>query len=439
MSAAEVKDLREQRGQLYAQMQDVVKAAREEKRALSEEEKTKFDRLDQQQEQLRARIETEERMHELGADDAARRDMLERQDREAKRRDLPTSADARMAFTGWALGPEARTDEHEEAARKCGVSLRGSYDLRFLNQAPRTMAELSKTLTRATSDAQAVGDSTRGGNVVPNEPMASIERAMLAFGGMRGVSRVIRTQTGATLPIPTVNDTTNVAVIIGESTALGDNNVQFGQITLSAYKYTSRFVRASVEFMQDANFNFASWVGDILGERVARGTNNHFTVGSTAGTQPIGAITEALATSGQITYDNLVLLYHQLDPAYRNGAGWMFHDTVLRRIKRLVDTQGLPLWTAGIASGEPDMILGKPYTVNQDMATDGTASTAKLIAFGDFSKYLVRDVMDVQLRRLDERFADLGQVAFMTLSRHDGRTLIASTVNQPIVAMYPTT
>lgn len=436
MSAAEVKGLREERGQIYAQMQDCVKAAREEKRAMNAEEKAKFDELDKRQEALKERIDTEERLSDLGADAEVRRDLLDRQDREATRRDLPTSRDARMAFTGWALGREHRSAEHERAAEKCGINLRGNYRLRFLDQAPRTMAALG-ALTRATTSPQAVGDSTLGGNVVPNEPMASIERAMLAFGGMRGISRVIRTETGATLPIPTVNDTTNVAVIIAESSNQDINNVQFGQITLGAYKYSSRFVNASIEFMQDNNLNFGSWIGDVLGERMARGTNAHFTAGSTAGTQPYGAITEAITSSGQITYDNLVLLLHNLDPAYRTNAQWMMHDTVLRRVKRLVDTNGQPMWSAGLASGDPDTILGKPYTVNQDMATDGTASTAKLIAFGDFSKYLIRDVMDVQLRRLDERFAELGQVAFLTLSRHDGRTLIASTVNPPIVTMYP--
>lgn len=438
MSVAEVKALREQRGQLYAQMQDLCKTARTENRGLNPEEKTTFDALDKQQDALRERIETEDRLAELGSEDAARRDLLDRQDREATRRDLATSKDARMAFLGWALGNEFRTDKHEQAAKKCGISLRGNYDLRFLDTAPRTLAALG-TMVRATTSPQAIGDSTLGGNVVPNEPMVAIERALLAFGGMRGVSRVIRTETGATLPIPTVNDTTNAAVIIAESSNQDVNNVQFGQITMTAHKYSSRFVQASIEFMQDNNLNFGSWIGDILGERMARGTNSHFTTGSTDGTQPYGAVTEALSsTQHQITYDGLVNLLHRLDPAYRSNASWMFHDTVLRRIRNIVDTQGLPIWQPGLTAGEPDRILGYPFVVNQNCNTDNTLTTTKQLVFGDFSKYLIRDVMDVQLRRLDERFAEFAQVAFLTLSRHDGRTLIASTVNPPIVAQIPT-
>lgn len=441
MTATEVKDLREQRGQLYAQMKELHKGAFDAKRALSAEEKTKFDKLDADQEALRDQIATAERMAELDRDAAARQDSRDRDDHGAGRRDKPTSHDVDMAFRGWAMGKELRSQKHIDAAKKIGLNPdAGHFDLRLLGRAPRTMAELQNVLTRASSDAQATADSTLGGNVVANEPMAAIEKALLEFGGMREVSRVVRTMTGANLPMPTANDTGNSAVIVGESTAVGDLNVQFGQTVLGSFKYTSRMVRASVEFMQDASFNFGEWVGEVLGERVARGTNTHFTSG-TGTTQPFGAATQALAsTQTQITYNNLVHLQHRLDPAYRRrSAVFMMHDSVLRRIKQLVDSQGLPIWSPGLASNDPETILGHRYVVNQACATDGTASTGKLVLFGSFQNYIIRDVMDVQLRRLDERYADLGQVGFFTLSRHDGVTLIPSTAVPPIVALVPTT
>jgi HK97 family phage major capsid protein len=59
------------------------------------------------------------------------------------------------------------------------------------------------------------------------------------------------------------------------------------------------------------------------------------------------------------------------------------------------------------------------------MAVPG--SSAKKVIFGDLSKYIVRDVRDFTLLRLDERFAELGQVAFLAFSRHDGDLLNAGT------------
>jgi HK97 family phage major capsid protein len=60
------------------------------------------------------------------------------------------------------------------------------------------------------------------------------------------------------------------------------------------------------------------------------------------------------------------------------------------------------------------------------MATMTTS--AKSIIFGDFSKYLIRDVRDITLLRLDERYAEFLQVAFLAFMRTDGDLLNAGTV-----------
>jgi HK97 family phage major capsid protein len=101
----------------------------------------------------------------------------------------------------------------------------------------------------------------------------------------------------------------------------------------------------------------------------------------------------------------------------------MFHDDTLKVLKKLKDGNGKPLWVDSLASGEPATINGYEYVINQHMAPMATG--AKSILFGNFSKLIVRDVQDVSLVRLDERFAEFGQVAFVALSRHDSRVLNA--------------
>jgi HK97 family phage major capsid protein len=59
--------------------------------------------------------------------------------------------------------------------------------------------------------------------------------------------------------------------------------------------------------------------------------------------------------------------------------------------------------------------------------------SAKSILFGDFSKYLIRDVRDFTLLRLDERYAEFLQVAFLAFMRSDGDLLNAGTVPDPRV------
>ena len=86
---------------------------------------------------------------------------------------------------------------------------------------------------------------------------------------------------------------------------------------------------------------------------------------------------------------------------------------------------GVPLWSPGLSPGAPDTILGYPFVVNQHMVTPATA--VRSIIFGDFRKYQIRDVRDITLVRLDERYADYHQVGFLAFARSDGDLLDAGT------------
>src|SRR5690606_10577729 len=120
-----------------------------------------------------------------------------------------------------------------------------------------------------------------------------------------------------------------------------------------------------------------------------------------------------------------------VDPAYRMQAEFMFHDQTLRELKKLRDQEGRPLWLPGIAVREPDTILGYRYVINQHMPQ--MAAGQRSVLSGAFSKYHIRDVMDILLIRLDEVYAEYGQVAFLAFSRHDGTLLDAGT--HPIKAL----
>ncbi len=54
-------------------------------------------------------------------------------------------------------------------------------------------------------------------------------------------------------------------------------------------------------------------------------------------------------------------------------------------------------------------------------------ASARSLLFGDFKKYLIRDVMAVTLFRFaDSKYLEKGQVAFLAWSRHDGNLIDAS-------------
>ena len=171
-------------------------------------------------------------------------------------------------------------------------------------------------------------------------------------------------------------------------------------------------------------------IADIGAERFGRGMIVDFTTGSGVD-RPEGFITGATAgitaaSATALTFDELISLEHSVDPAYRNGAAFTFNDATFAAIKKLKDGDGNYLWLAPNGqSGAAGSILGYKYAVNQDMASIATGN--KSVAFGDFSKFTIRDAGTPSILRLAERFAEYNQTAFLMFSRHDSVLLDAGT------------
>jgi HK97 family phage major capsid protein len=89
-----------------------------------------------------------------------------------------------------------------------------------------------------------------------------------------------------------------------------------------------------------------------------------------------------------------------------------------------------------MSQGAPATLLGYPVFTNNDMSALTTNGT-RAILFGALQKYLIRDVIGITLLRLDERYADFHQVAFLAFARADGNLLNAGT--NPIKFMSYTT
>lgn len=352
---------------------------------------------------------------------------------EARENAAPTEADYTVALQGWVWaqsGLDLR-DEHNEACRKCHIRPHMKYlDL------PLNKGAYGNTI-QTFRNAQSGVDGSRGGVTIPEGFIANLELALLQFGGVRKVADVMRTDTGNDLPWPTSDDTSNTGSIVGENVALGDATaVAFGQIIFRAHTWTSKIIKVPFTLMEDSAFNLAAILGSMLGERIGRIQNTHYTTGDGVN-QPRGFVTACLgvassgaivsaAATGSISVDDIIDLIHGVDPAYRDGANFMLHDTVLQSIRKLKDGQGQLYWQPSVQAGVPDRLFAYPLVNNQSMDSTLTSGSESM-AFGQFKKYKIRDVGTVRLVRLNERFADADQVGFVALARGDGNLLNAGT------------
>ena len=280
-----------------------------------------------------------------------------------------------------------------------------------------------------------------GGYFVPVGMVDEVEDALKWYGDMLNAATIMTTATGQPLPWPTDNDVANTGALLAEGVQLtADTDLTLGNVVFGAYKYTSGMIKVSLELLQDSAFDLETYVKDRMAIRLGRILNTHFTTG-TGTNQPKGIVTAATAgptatgastndggseTGGtSIGSDDLIELEHSVDKAYRRGAAFMAHDSTIKALKKLKDKYGRPLWLPGLAVNAADTILEYPYFTNNDMAA--IAVNAKTVLFGQLKKYMVRQVKELAILRLSERFADYGQVAFIGFARYDGNLLDAGT------------
>jgi HK97 family phage major capsid protein len=342
-------------------------------------------------------------------------------------------------------------DDEEEAKEEDGKKYARAFDLYLRYGVGALEPEYQSVLSTGFSGfdardaytpeglrAQSVGQDTKGGFLVPEGFFNQIIEATLQFGGMRQArTTILTTSSGQDLPIPTDNDTSNTGAILPENTTDSEQDLTFGQTVLHAYMYTSKIVKVSRQLLQDSAFDVQAFLTRKLGERIGRITNTHFTTGDAAAKPQgitVGATSGVTAASAtDFTVDELLDLKHAVDPSYRASPQWMFKDATLLILKKKKDGEGRPLWQSGIAMGDPNTIDGDPYVINEQMPT--VASAALPIAYGDFSLYYIRDVLGIQLLRLDERYADALQVGFLAFSRHDGVLVDAGTNPVKVMTM----
>jgi HK97 family phage major capsid protein len=319
----------------------------------------------------------------------------------------PTSNDLRAFLKG---GISALSDAARQALQQ--------------RQSPEIRAAMSTTTT------------TEGGFTVATEYMRSLEEAMKAYGGMLQVATVVPTASGAQMNFPTADATAEEGEIVGQNAGATLGETVFGNTTVDVYRYSSKKIALPFELVQDNFLDLEAYIQGLLAMRLGRITNKHFTNG-TGSSQPRGVVVgSALGKAGvtgqtlTVTYDDLVDLQHSVNRAYRTlpGVGFMMADTSLRVVRKVKDENNRPIFVpgyeAGNPGGAPDRLLGQPIIINDDVPA--MAASAKSILYGAYSKYIVRQVMDLTLFRMtDSAFTLNGQVGFVAFQRMGGNLVDA--------------
>lgn len=277
---------------------------------------------------------------------------------------------------------------------------------------------------------------TQTGLAVPSTVSQSIADALKTYSAMRRVCTVITSTTGGTLMWPNSDGRGEIGEQLEQNTQSTSLDPNFGATPIHTFKYSSKLIRVPIELWQDAGADFATFMDNRIASRIGRITNRKLTIGTgtavvtdpTFGQEPIGIVGAAglgkIGPTGQVltvTDDDLEDLVYSVDEAYRLSlsCGWMMHEQTLRSIKKLKDPAGRPLKLVERGADLVERLKGYPVTINNDMPV--MAANAKSILFGDFSAYVVRDVLGLDVRRLtDSALTLVGQIGLIGFTRTGG-------------------
>jgi HK97 family phage major capsid protein len=412
---SKILELRSNRATLVADMKSIL----ERNDKLTPEQDNRWKELDAQQQELKTQI-----------DQLERTDALDAELRQVSRPANPQVGEADKRINPYAAA-ETRvkqiigTDEYHNEFRnylRTGTISDSMHEV-------RTYAGLG--------DASGAAGVT----LVPVGFQRQLEIKLKAIGGIRQAAQILTTATGNPLHYPKMDDTANQGSWIAEATAVNQTNPSFSEVLLSANLASSDQVLASVQLLQDSAFDVEQFLADAFGIRLQRLTNLGYTKGSGSG-QPTGLVTALIAdgtrgvtavgansNSGNsndtdvdsIGSDDLDNLITNVDPAYRMNGSFQANQATFDALRKVKDKYGRSIWSAGLAEKEPDTIRGYKYYYNQHM--DTIAPMANSLLFGDFTKYIIRDVLGFQLVRFNELFMSSHQVGFQAYLRTDGNIL----------------
>ncbi|MEL7513665.1 MAG: phage major capsid protein [Pseudomonadota bacterium] len=412
---AKIKELREKAKKIEAEARSkLAEADKTDDAKKAGELRGEFDALMDKYDGLVAEAGRLERLDEARAQSE---EYEERQAREAREQSRPNAAADEFTPEG------ASSDEYREHFRNF---LANGADMSQME--PEARDALRRGFASIDRRAQAAATGPAGGYLVPVTLANEIIVAMKATGPMWDGDLVteIITGSGETIIMPGVDDTDQEYSAHAENSVPADDGS--GDITitkdeLSAFSYSTPFVKWSFELAQDSSFSFEVLLGRLLGERLGRTANRLLTVGTGAG-QPLGFMNSAglghtAAVSGAITFDDVIELQHSVDPAYRGGSrvAFQMHDQTVKAVRKLKNAEGNYIWSDGdVTRGVPPSLLGHSARFNQAM--DQIAADAEPLAFGDFGQYYVRKVGSPMIGVAREKFwPNLGMAG---VARFDG-------------------
>ncbi|MEL7609499.1 MAG: phage major capsid protein [Bacillota bacterium] len=265
-------------------------------------------------------------------------------------------------------------------------------------------------------------DSAGGFIVVPAEMENAIRTALSATVAMRRLATVVSSTAERKIPIVS---SFGAASWIGEHGAYPKVDDSFSVVAIGSNKL-GKIIPVSEELLNDSAFSIDTHIATSFARAYAEAEEPAYIEGDGVD-KPTGFLGDAqtgvtTTANNAITSDELLDLFYSLKSGYRKRATFLMNgltEKIIRKLKNAVS--GDYMWQPGLQAGEPNTLLGRPVEDSDYMPT--LAAAKKIIGFGDFKEYTIKDTVGMQMQVLDQLYAENGQVGFKGFERTDGKLI----------------
>jgi len=341
----------EQRNNLLDEMEGLLNKAKEETRAFTEEESTRYDEIKKEIEQLDKTIKAEE---------------------------------------------EARALEKKEEKKTTEVETRELAEERAFENYLRGVVEERTDVNLTTVD---------NGAVIPSSIANKIIKKVYDICPVYQLAT--RYNVGGTLNIPYYDETTGQKIEMAYATEFQDlesTSGKFLSIELKGF-LAGALTKVSRSLINNSQFAIVPFVINAMAESISRWIENELLNGTTNKIAGLSTVTQEVKAASEtaITTDELIDLQEAVPDTYQANAIWIMNKATRTAIRKLKDNDNNYILNKDATSKWGYTLFGKDVYTSENMPTMAAGNTA--IYYGDMSGLAVKLSEDVSIEVLREKFA----------------------------------
>lgn len=407
MTPKEIQELRDKRARLVEQCRAIATKAQTEKRGLTSEEQTNYDKIFAEQRTLAEQIKREEELLEAERQSLHGDGQQQHQQRQHQ---------------------EHKTNEGKNWGIRADENYNQAFNM-FLRHGDKVGSKELRDLS--------MGEGTKGGFLAPKAFVNQLIKAIDDILYIRQLATKMTVVGSNSLGCPSLDTDIGDGDWTPEvpaSEMSSDSAMSFGLRELVPH-LCSKLVKSSRKLLANPAIDAQQIIINRLAYKMAVTQEKAFMTGNGVA-KPLGLFTASnngidtsrdIATGNEttsITFLGLNAAKYSLKSGYRKNAQWLFHRDAVKQVAGLTDDNGQFIWQPSKAMGEPDMLLG--HAIMESEYAPNTFTTGLYAGIlGDFSYYWIADSLDLEIQVLMELFAGKNQVGHIGRTECDGMPVLA--------------